>query len=213
MDAPNQSLQRTGSKRRLLPAAEFVRAKEEPTMNASTQDIRQPVTDSSDQALLYSLWSVQDTLLQAYRTMFITVQSLLIAVAASIAGFNSRLAWSLVLVGFALLFVWSLVTRARGRDVQFAQAVIRWAESGRRIEKPFTTFKDYQSKFRIERKYTVVFADGSTEPFLPEAVWPPRSTDGHYIWNWGARLQLEIVLPSAYFLSWALLAFYIAVQP
>lgn len=182
-------------------------------MNATMQPAAPAPNDSGDLALLYSLWSVQDTLLQAYRTMFITVQSLLIAVAASIAGFNSRLAWSLVLVGFVLLFVWSFVTRARGRDVQFAQSMIRWAESGRRIERPFTSFKDYQAKFRVSGSYTFTFADGSHEPFLPEAVWPPNSTHGQYVWNWGARLQLEIVLPAAYFLSWALLAFYIAVQP
>lgn len=162
---------------------------------------------------LYTLWSVQDTLLQYYRTMFITAESLLVAVAATVAASAKPMAWALVVAGVALLAVWSTLTRRRARDVQFSQQVIRWHEAGKKLRAPFTTFKRYQSEWPISQSFTVEFIDGSSEAFLSEGVWPPRVGSRAKFLTWSTRVQMEVVLPTAYLLSWSVICVYAAGWP
>ena len=170
---------------------------------------RQPL----DAAPLYSIWSVQDTLLQYYRAMFITAESFLVAVAASVAASAGPLAWTLIVAGLALLAVWSKATRARARDVQFTQQLIRWHEAGKSLRAPFTTFKTYQEEWPKNHSFAVAFDSGEVEPFIAEGVWPPRARPIFKFWIWGTRVQMEIVLPVIYLLSWFVISLYVASRP
>ena len=49
-------------------------------------------SDASDMSELFSLWSVQDSLLQSYRSMFVTAQSVVMSLAAAIAASKPTLA-------------------------------------------------------------------------------------------------------------------------
>ena len=162
---------------------------------------------------LYSLWNVQDSLLQYYRTMFLTAQSLLIAVTASIATVSKPPALTLAVIGFVLLTVWSRVTRARARDVQFTQELIKWHEAGRHISAPLTVFKQYQAQWHRTRQYTVQFMDGTSEVFQQEGVWPPRDGHAFEVWKWNTRLQMEVVLPATYLFCWVAIVVYTVTRP
>lgn len=162
---------------------------------------------------LYSLWNVQDSLLQYYRTMFLTAESLLIAVTASIATVSKPPALALAAIGLVVLAVWSRVTRARARDVHFTQELIKWHEAGRCIAAPLTIFKQYQGQWRKTGQYTVQFLDGTSEEFVHEGVWPPRESAVFEVWNWSTRLQMEVVLPAVYLLSWAAIVTYAITRP
>ncbi|MDR6860533.1 hypothetical protein [Variovorax guangxiensis] len=148
----------------------------------------------SDSSPLYSIWTVQDSLLQYYRTMFLTAESLLLGLAA-----NTKQFWpTLVLIVLAaiLLAVWISVTTSRARNVQFAQQMIRWHEIGRVIDRPFAVFKDFQEAPNDE-PYQVNFLDaGGSDTFAHERLWPPKQ--GWKFLRWPARLHMEIVLPTTY---------------
>jgi hypothetical protein len=93
------------------------------------------------------MWSIQDSLLQAYRGIFITTQSIVFAIAVFIAS-NSRplFAIFLALLGFCLLVVWFLVCLRRGLAVWFFQWHILLLEKGESVPQAILSeFKQWQS--------------------------------------------------------------------
>ena len=151
---------------------------------------------------LYALWTIQDSLLQYYRTIFITAQSVLISIAVSVSsGKDPTSAHALVVVGLLVLFVWIVVTWSRARDVSFAQHLIKRSEEGRRVRGLLNTFKEYQDTWPRERKYSICYADGTSEPFVPESNWPPLSRAAQP-WRWGTRSLLEFLLPFVFAVCW-----------
>jgi hypothetical protein len=141
--------------------------------------------------------------------MFITAESLLIAISATIAAASeSKSAWPLIIVGSILMVVWSNITRSRARFVQFVQKLILWSEDGHHIAQPLMTFKNYQNSESGE--CTVVFLDGSKVLFIPEKVWPPQKTPKWKFWRWGTRIQMEIILPVVYLVNWVIIIVYVA---
>jgi hypothetical protein len=170
------------------------------------------MVESTNSSSLYSLWSIQDSLLQYYRTMFLTAESLIIAVAASVSSTATAPALMLVFIGLVLLIVWIRVTGSRARDVSFTQELIKWNEAGRYVHSPLTTFKAYQAEWSKSGSYVVKFIDSSSETFKQDGVWPPRDCKPYQIWRWNARLQMERVLPAAYLLSWIAIVIYVVAR-
>lgn len=161
---------------------------------------------------LYSIWTVQDSLLQYYRTMFITAQSLLIAVSATIASSTQsskgQLSLLLIIGGLLLLGVWIIVTWSRARDVQFVQELLKSSENGSRVDFPFSTFKEYQNSWRIRSAYTIAYRGGHSESFAPRCVWPPTDVPVWCFWRWGTRIHMEVTLPTIYLFGWVVVAIY-----
>jgi K+ transporter len=96
-------------------------------------------------AELYTLWSIQDALLQNYRMLFITVQSIFLSVATAVA--SSGAPWASLFIALSGLFImtkWTTFTRIRGHCVDIAQDMIREAESGKPVIQPLQRFKDIQ---------------------------------------------------------------------
>ena len=165
--------------------------------------------ETQNSSSLYSLWSIQDSLLQYYRTMFLTAESLILAVAASVSSTSANPALMLVFIGLVLLIVWVRVTGSRARDVSFTQELIKWNEARRYVQAPLSTFKAYQAEWNKSGSYVVQFTDGTSEIFKQSGVWPPRDCEPYEIWHWNARLQMERVLPAAYLLSWVAIVIYV----
>jgi len=162
---------------------------------------------------LYSLWSVQDTLLQYYRTMFLTAESLLIAIACSLIGNNARFSsWVLVTLGVLLWAVWLFVTWSRARDVRYTQLLIRRSEEGKFVKQPFSSFKSYQQDWIQIGKATISYTNGETEEFVRHGVLPTRAFAFKFLhpWHWGTRIHMEFVLPGTYLIAWVIVAIYAA---
>ena len=165
--------------------------------------------DPSYSSALYTIWSVQDSLLQSYRSMFLTAESLLIGLAATIAATPDRqFVWPLCSLGMAVWGVWVIVTRARARDVRFVQDLLRSSENGRFVLNPFSTFKAYQKSWLQRRSYSVEYVGHRPELFTPPGVWPPRDVPMYKFLAWGTRIHMEVTLPLSYFIGWALVAYY-----
>ena len=80
---------------------------------------------------LYGLWSIQESLLQNYRMIFITAEAIFLSVAAAIVATKvPLLAFVIAIPGIFILFIWAPITRARAKYVLFAQELIRAAEDG-----------------------------------------------------------------------------------
>jgi hypothetical protein len=165
--------------------------------------------DPSYSSTLYTIWSVQDSLLQSYRSMFLTAESLLIGLAATIAATPDRqFVWPLFWLGIAVWGIWVTVTRARARDVRFVQDLLRNSEDGRFVLNPFSTFKAYQKSWLQCRSYSMEYVGYLPELFTPPSVWPPRDIPICKFWAWGTRIHMEVTIPLSYLIGWALVAYY-----
>jgi hypothetical protein len=164
----------------------------EPEILVTAEQAAEMLVSQPDIALLYALWTVQDNLLQYYRTMFITAASLLIGLAASAKHVVPTT--TLIILTFILLVVWHLTTKARARNVQFVQQMIRWHEAGLYVLTPFTDFKKFQD-WDAKLAYVVHFFGGHSENFTAESAWPPRSWN---VMKWSARLHMELAAPITY---------------
>ena len=152
----------------------------------------------------YALWSIQDSLLQYYRTMFITAQSILISVGVSVSsGSKPESGFMLVILGGFVLIVWLSVTWSRSRDVTFAQRLLLQQESGHTVAGLLSTFKEYQAHWGQHGSYRIVYSDGTGEDFVPESIFPDFGTLS--FWRWGTRSMLEFLLPLVFLLCWLFL--------
>jgi hypothetical protein len=99
--------------------------------------------DGYDQLL--SMWGIQDSLLQAYRSIFITAESVVFAIAAAIAPLHPWSALAMTGLGFVLLWMWKNVCWNRAVDVSFVQWLLAQAEQGANISTPLSMFRDFQA--------------------------------------------------------------------
>ena len=94
------------------------------------------------------MWSIQDMLLQSYRTIFLTSQSVLFAVGVFVAaGSRATLALPLAVIGLFLIFPWIGIVNNRGYDVWFFH--LRLLRIEKQLPVPddlFTQFKSWQGK-------------------------------------------------------------------
>ncbi|MET3606081.1 hypothetical protein ABIC99_003916 [Sphaerotilus sulfidivorans] len=171
-----------------------------------------------------AMWGVQDGLLQQYRVIFITMQSVFLsfAVTSLFAGSAapaeasalSKSVSPLMLIGdgpvlpIAILAVvaiyvirqlWVPLCRARADAVSLAQFLALQVEAGGVPEAPVKTLKDFQAGNRKDIEANLIFQGLRKSP---------------------GRGKMEIVLPRVFYIAWAailiVLAFkygYIALLP
>lgn len=104
---------------------------------------------------LADLWSIQEGLLQSYRAIFITAESLLFAVAAFVATVDSPfrgIAVLIIVLGLAFVSVWRGVCNARARAVSFVHFMIQAQESGEPIAQPYSRFREFQENREARRE-------------------------------------------------------------
>jgi hypothetical protein len=140
---------------------------------------------------LVALWGIQDTLLQQYRTIFITMQSIFIAVAATLL--SAKVPWIpmtlLTVLGSFTLWLWITICRSRGRGVYLLQFLAMQAEAGVPVVRPVRTLKDFQDKKHPEIETNELF----------------RALE-HGRTRWKLEFLLPIVFSLAWVFLWAILA-------
>lgn len=98
----------------------------------------------------WSLWDIQESLLQTYRSIFVSSQSVLLAMAVTSLTISSQgksgYALILAIPAAYLLYLWISVCTARARDVTFAQFLIMEIEANDNFkELPLSVFKSFQN--------------------------------------------------------------------
>jgi hypothetical protein len=103
---------------------------------------------------LLTLWSIQDELLQSYRTIFITSQSFLIPMVAFIALQSPLVAIVISTVGFFIVTKWHSICKARGYDVWFAHwRLLQFDHNYAVREDIMKDFKDWQNLNLKDRRF------------------------------------------------------------
>ncbi len=167
---------------------------------------------------LVGMWEIQEALLQQYRTIFITMQSIFIAVAAAIMQGRPQVAatgdplsalpralllgdgpWIpmallSVLAWYTLKKLWLPICTVRGRTVYLIQYFILKAEKGELIEYPLKTVKEFHDKKHPEITDDPLFRaldPGETRRKMEEKL--PHM----FMWAWGF-LWLTLILQNFY---------------
>ncbi len=136
------------------------------------------------------MWGIQDSLLQSYRGIFITAESVVIAIAASVTTSNPWSAIFLNALGLALLCMWHRVCFNRALDVTFVQWLMARAEEGTNVSAPFKAFKDFQAGHTITVAGQSVQRNASNDSL--------RTSMRHS----ATRQWMEVRLPIAFLILW-----------
>jgi hypothetical protein len=100
-------------------------------------------------------WEIQERLLQSYRFMFMTAQSVLLTGAAVVAAQPAAQPWILIplmVIGLALLYVGVSITNARALDVSYFQLQLMLAEEGQVTDNVLAHFKNWQHQSKMEKQ-------------------------------------------------------------
>jgi hypothetical protein len=135
---------------------------------------------------LIGLWGVQDGLLQQYRTIFITMQSIFIAVAAALL--QAKEPWIstvlLTVLGVVTLYLWVTICLKRGQAVYCVQYLCLRAEQGQPLSAPIRILKEFQDGHHKEIE---------------------RDPQYRALLGGSTRKKLEVVLPSLFVVAWIFL--------
>lgn len=131
-------------------------------------------------------WSINESLLQSYRSLFISSQSFLLAVGAIVAGKSTAVVLAVAVL--SLLMIWSIwfpVVRARHRIVDYYKYGTSLPES-KRAE--LCSEKQYVHDPELRKK--------ANEAFGIETNWRPT------------RVKLDLLTPVMFTAIWAVLVIY-----
>ena len=93
------------------------------------------------------LWSIQESLLQSYRTIFITVESVIMAVGTFLLSTENSsvfLSLPILFLGLVLILIWVGVCTARAHAVTFIHWLMQKYEAGEDITCPYSHFRQFQ---------------------------------------------------------------------
>ncbi|WP_273020645.1 hypothetical protein [Rheinheimera sp.] len=148
-----------------------------------------PQMEKATYSELVTLWGIQDSLLQSYRTIFIGMQSLFVSFGTVITQGDNVIypLLGITVLSMCALWFWVSICNARGQSVYLTQYLAIKAESGEPVYKPLEILKHFQS--------------GSH----PEILKDPR-----FIALKGGltRKKMESWLPILFFLVWCFLWLY-----
>lgn len=144
---------------------------------------------------LNALWNTQESLLQSYRSIFVTAQSIVFAVAVTIASTDQPwLALLLAVPGMYMMSMWTGICRSRARDVSFVQWLMLKLERGEAVGPVINSFKEYQRSKTYNG--TNVLEDEEYREMI----------------NSMTRRKMEVILPRIFWVMWILLVVYIVVR-
>lgn len=99
------------------------------------------------------LWSIQESLLQTYRVIFVTLESVMLAICAltlSVSQANHIVAIAVSLFAIGLIYIWREVCHARANAVAFIHWLIQKQESEKEIALPYQAFREFQTSQSFE---------------------------------------------------------------
>ena len=138
------------------------------------------------------LWSIQESLLQTYRKIFITLQAVLIAIEVILLSSNTSSIISglpVLILGISLIPIWKGVCHARANAVAFIHWLVQKYEAGEEMQSPYYHFRQFQINREFNGKN--VLQDENFKLLC-------RSKTRH---------QLDTVLPALFTFTWFLLFF------
>ncbi|ELF4909359.1 hypothetical protein M2G59_21370 [Vibrio vulnificus] len=142
----------------------------------------------------WALWDTQESLLQNYRGIFISSESILLSLSVTVLSIGDPLfALLLAVPGLFLHRLWRSICTSRGRDVSFAQRLIEKIEMGDVLEMSvLCEFKRYQSEHNSKSGY--VFGTWELNKDKVFAKMQLSKT----------RIKMDKHLPNAYAVLWVL---------
>ncbi|HEY8937049.1 MAG TPA: hypothetical protein VIM65_17600 [Cyclobacteriaceae bacterium] len=137
-----------------------------------------------------SHWQIQENLLQGYRLIFLTSQTIIISVASLLVAYHETdlltlIVFSVLLtLALTLLDFWRKIASARALDVSYLQAILFNHEQYESKESLMREFKGWQKLRRNEK-----------EEFIKNHSIEPSAT----------RVTMEKRIPELFFLLWIVL--------
>jgi hypothetical protein len=148
-----------------------------------------------------TLANYQDNLLQNYRLIFISSQTIVISIATLIVSItpNKWIIFPLLFIGLILLYLWYSISKHRGFDVSYCHMQLIKIENNETLtqdenNKPFVVFKKWQKSKDKEE----ILSNFDKEHDIKLLDSPSRKSLGLY-------------LPLIYFIMWAFLLLYVII--
>jgi len=122
---------------------------------------------------LLKFWHIQEYLLQSYRRLFTTSQSIIFAIASIMATNHEPTVLSvivyavLLILGLFLYYYWNQIAKSTGMDVSYFQMLLLRCEQGEQLNSIMINFKDWQkqstkSKLDELKKYDLDHSNART---------------------------------------------------
>lgn len=152
-------------------------------------------------------WAIQDNLLQWYRAIFITAESLLFGAGTNAYFYGSQVAFVLLLIsGIIMTWLWTIVCNKRGLDVSYFHMLLKQIEkkeNGTEEEKKaipeikpnvFQEFKEnwQSSKMKVTEKVELL----RKHQLYSKTKWTYR------VWDLSTREIMGSYLPAFFILLW-----------
>ena len=100
-------------------------------------------------------WSINETLLQSYRSIFVPSQSFLLAVGAIVSGRNSLVLYTTAAISLVMIWIiWFPVVRSRHRIVDYYKYGVMLSETAR---SELCTEKEYVHDDKLRKKANMLF--------------------------------------------------------
>ena len=153
---------------------------------------------------VWSLWGIQESLLQTYRTFFISSESILLAMSVTVltisSGHNALYVSILAIPGIFLMSMWRSICSARARDVTFTQLLLLKIERNEisNIE-PLTEFKKYQSQYN---KKGYILSQSNNEEWRLINDSALNDKEFSKMLESPTRLKMDKTLPNVYAFIW-----------
>jgi hypothetical protein len=144
---------------------------------------------------LYAIWSIEEMLLQSYRAIFITMQSILIAAFAAFPTTNMLGRLALAIFGLIGIPAWVYVTERRQRYLDIVQFLLKCCDAG---TLPLT--ESGRSVFRHAQKTGTVKLTSLAEPAMIY-THPQYGRRGFG----SARLVIGALMPLSFAILWLVL--------
>lgn len=127
---------------------------------------------------LTALWNIQDTLLQQYRVIFVTMQSILLSFGGIAITRPNGLGLLICISGLVIvtMWLWLTICPARAKSVFFCQSLLLRAEQGEQIIRPLSLLKAFQSgekpELRRDPTYLSLFGGGTKTSWKMNVLLP-----------------------------------------
>mgnify|MGYP003382775286 CR=1 FL=1 len=144
---------------------------------------------------LATLWGTQDALLQQYRVIFVTIQSILVSFGGLIVFRPNNLGPMIAISAIVgvTMYLWLSVCRPRARSVFFCQGMLLQAEAGEAIYRPVHSLKTFQGLSVTEQRkdrYVALLTGRGTK----------------------TRSKMDGILPAMFVIGWILLWLLLVLQ-
>ncbi len=167
---------------------------------------------------LIAMWDIQDSLLQSYRNLFLTSQSIAFAIAVSIVSVSSHiwifLALLLLFIGiFMVVYLWIPICKRRGYDVWFFHLNLLYLKEGKlvtvsnrnRVQIKSISGEDISGIF-------ISFKNWQNMSIKDREFFMKHDKNGKVLMESKTRVKLEKHLPWTFIILWTVLGVFMIIK-